>query len=159
MSSVIKFMKVRPDAVLPIIATEGSAGFDLAWCPSEEGKRGLINGNSIALDSSGTSYEPHHTFETGIAAAIPKGFVGLVFSRSGHGFHANVRLANCVGVIDSDYRGEIRAKMTIDSGFHRFQIGERVAQLVVVPYLSVAEEVTAFEMTERGEKGYGSTGK
>ena len=85
----------------------------------------------------------------------------LVFSRSGHGFTYGVRLSNCVGVIDSDYRGEIKVAMHND-GFSGYmvQTGERIAQAMLVPALRCTlKEVDVLSETLRGEGGFGSTGK
>lgn len=152
---IILFKKLRPDAVIPQRASDGAAGFDLSWCPdmTQHGTR-----KEVAMDSEGTSYEPAHTFDTGIAVSIPKGYVGLVFSRSGHGFFKNVRLSNCVGVIDSDYRGEIKVRLIIDKGYHSFRAGERVAQLVVIPFFCDAIETQSLDETNRDKGGFGSTG-
>lgn len=96
----------------------------------------------------------------GVAVEIPHGYVGLVFGRSGLGAKHGVTLANSVGVIDEDYRGEIKAAM-INRGGEAFTIspGDRICQLVLVPY-AAAElcEVAELGDTERGEGGYGSTG-
>lgn len=102
--------------------------------------------------------------DTGIKLAIPEGWCGLVFSRSGHGFNHGVRLANCVGVIDSDYRGNIKIKLHNDSKVpYTIQEFERVAQIMFVqcPQFTF-EQVTDVEVefeTERGAGGFGSTGK
>ena len=97
----------------------------------------------------------------GLAVEIPHGHVGLIFGRSGLGMKYGVTLANSVGVIDEDYRGELKAAV-INHGAEAYTIepGDRICQLVLVPY-SAAEltEVEALEDTERGAGGYGSTGK
>lgn len=141
----LKVKRLHPDAVLPSRATDGSAGYDLTTIES-------------------ATFSDNHVFSTGIAVQIPENHVGLVFSRSGMGFKQNLRLANSVGVIDCDYTGEVKVKLTHDSGvpnkFRSIKAGERIAQMVIVPFLSLkVEEVAELEATERGEKGYGSTGK
>lgn len=97
---------------------------------------------------------------TGVAVEIPEGYVGLVFPRSGLAGKRGMTLRNCVGVIDSGYRGEVRAPLynTTDA-YHRITVGERVCQLVVVPY-ETCECVAVDELTEseRGDGGFGSTG-
>lgn len=143
----IKFKKLCPEAVAPRQGTPGSAGFDLtataAWLES--------NTKMVKCN-------------TGIAVEIPKGYVGLVFPRSSICRTVN-RLSNCVGVIDSDYRGEITAVFDVlprDFGFrpNSYRAGDRFAQLVIVPIPKVEYvEVEELTPTERGAGGYGSTGK
>src|SRR5690606_29317518 len=101
---------------------------------------------------------------TGLSFEIPEGHVMLIFSRSGHGFKNNIRLANCVGVIDADYRGEVMVKLTHDRRFGDFDFpvepGDRIAQVMVIPFPRVTfEEVEELSSTERGEGGFGSTGQ
>lgn len=95
----MKIKKLHPAAVVPTYGTEGAACFDLYAVQPEAEIR--------VVDTA--------TVRTGLAFEVPQGFVMLVFSRSGHGFKNDVRLANCVGVIDSDYRGELMVKLTNDS--------------------------------------------
>lgn len=137
----IKIKKLSKEAVTPSYATDGSGAFDLTCTNS-----------SVVL--------PHGFFHTGLAFEIPKGSVMLLFSRSGHGFAKDIRLANCVGVIDSDYRGEVKIKLANDGvHFQKFNAGERIAQAIVIPVPQVEFEVTEeLEETERGEGGFGSTG-
>ena len=141
----VMFKKLHEDAKMPEYATEGAAAFDLFAC-----------GESVQFAKRGESM----VFSTGIACAVPAGFVMLVFSRSGHGFKHGVRLANCVGVIDSDYRGEIKVKLTCDGDKAvTFKPGDRVAQAMIVPCPKVTLlEVEELDETERGEGGFGSTG-
>lgn len=97
---------------------------------------------------------------TGLKPEVPEGYVALIYSRSGHGFKNDVRLANCVGVIDSDYRGEIKVKLTND-GNEGFVVsaGDRVAQMMIVPAVQATFEVQEnLTSTVRGENGFGSTG-
>jgi dUTP pyrophosphatase len=106
------------------------------------------------------------TCETGLAFEIPQGNVMLIFGRSGHGFKDNVRLSNCVGVIDADYRGEVKVKLTCDIDTEDtmpplfVRPGDRVAQAIILPYEKV-EFIEADELTdtERGTGGFGSTGQ
>lgn len=142
----IKIKRTRPGAVLPQRATGGSAGYDL----------------SAALDAP-VSVEMGATaaIPTGIAIQLDPGTVGLVFGRSGLGTKHGVTLSNSVGVIDSDYRGEIQVSLTCR---HRegytVHPGDRIAQLVIVPVLTPAVvEVDQLEETQRGAGGFGSTGK
>src|SRR5690606_14138784 len=95
------------------------------------------------------------TFATGLAFEVPPGWVMLIFSRSGHGFNSNTRLANCVGVIDSDYRGEVKVKLTSDGGFLKVYDGDRIAQAMLVPAVAVQlVEVDKLSATDRGEGGF-----
>lgn len=101
------------------------------------------------------------TFGTGLFFEVPQGKVLLVFSRSGHGFNNNIRLSNCVGVIDSDYRGELKVKLTKDSIFSLFSInkGDRIAQAMLVDSNQVQFEIVEeLSETKRGVGGLGSTG-
>ncbi len=107
--------------------------------------------------------EPHetHMIGTGIAVAIPEGYFGGIFARSGLSAKEGLRPANCTGVVDADYRGEIKVALHNDSEERRVvQPGQKIAQMVVMPFLSVEfEEVTELDETERGKGGFGSTGK
>lgn len=125
----------------PTYATKGAACFDIHAI--EEGLVGAIP----------------KIFRTGLAFEIPEGNAMLVFSRSGYGFSKDIRLSNCVGVIDSDYRGELKIKLVAD-GVHinRFMPGDRIAQAMIVPVPQVSFIVGELSDTERGEGGFGSSG-
>ena len=140
----VKVKKLHPDAVIPKYATEGAACFDLHTLTS-----------SVVYMTNSTA------FPTGLSFEIPPGYVMLVYSRSGHGFKNGIRLSNCVGVIDSDYRGELIVKLHNDGNNHMpITKGDRIAQAMVVPVHTVElEEVNELSDTERGEGGFGSTGK
>lgn len=162
----LKIKKMHPDAVIPSYATSGSACFDL--CAVD------INGYTMAehaiLQKAGHHYdsvllEPGSsaTFRTGLAFEVPPGWSMLIFSRSGHGFKQGIRLANSVGVIDADYRGEVLVRLTCDVGnmFGSFRVrpGDRIAQAMLVPASHVEMiEVDDLSQTDRGELGFGSTG-
>ncbi len=111
------------------------------------------------------SYDLHpgHTqiMSTGLKFEVPNGYVLLVYSRSGHGFKHNIRLANCVGVIDSDYRGELKVAITNDGmSKHFFESGTAIAQGMLLPVPSVRFElVEELSSTDRGTNGFGSTDK
>lgn len=143
MQTKIKF--VNPMAMMPRFATEKSAGADLVAC----------------LDKDVVIYPGARTLiPTGVAVALPKDSVGLVFGRSGLAKNNGITLANGVGVIDEDYRGEIGV-MLINNGRDPFTVenGMRIAQLVVMPRLPVQlVKVDQLNDTERGEGGFGSTG-
>lgn len=136
----IKYKKLSALAKEPTYATDGSGCFDL-YC---------------------AAFGPEYVFQTGISFEIPPGFVMLVFSRSGHAFKHNVRLANCVGVIDSDYRGELMIKLYPDRTnlpVLDIHVGDRIAQAMIIPIQKIGfDEVEELDYTDRGDKGFGSTG-
>ena len=142
----VQIKRLSPTAVLPSRGSAQAAGYDL--CADLE--KDLI-------------IPPHETrmVHTGLAAAIPDGYFGAVFARSGLAARESLRPANCVGVCDSDYRGEYMVAIHNDSEESRTIVpGERIAQLVVLPYLPVFfEEVSVLPETARGAGGFGSTGK
>ncbi len=139
----LKLQRIHRRARLPEYATEGAACFDL-HC--------VEYGDVPFLGST--------TFRTGLIVEVPEGHVMLIFSRSGHGFKHDLRLSNCVGVIDSDYRGEVAVKIANDSRTtFSFEPGDRIAQAMIVqiPRVEIVEADTLTE-TARGAAGFGSTG-
>lgn len=137
-------IKVTKPEYTPTRAHEGDAGLDLRATETT-----LIQSGEIKA------------IPTGVHAEIPPGYVGLLFARSGNAAKKGLCLANGVGVIDSGYRGEIKALMTNFSPFTRgVEDGERIAQLlimpIVIPDIEIAEEL---DETDRGEGGFGSTGR
>lgn len=147
----LKVKKLHAAAILPKYATDGAACFDL---------------HAVAPDEWAIYPTVPTTVRTGLSFEIPTGYVMLIFSRSGHGFKHDTRLANCVGVIDSDYRGEVMVKLTRDPNADtpiaplRFRHGDRIAQAMVVPYPRVEFiEADSLTDTERGAGGFGSTGQ
>lgn len=140
----VKIKKLSQDAILPRYATDGSGCFDLFYKEDYEEEFDLV------LEVS-----------TGLSFEIPEGYVMLVFSRSGHGFKHDVRLSNCVGVIDSDYRGEVKVKLRGDEYNNLdFKYGDAVAQAMIVPIPKVSFiEMQSLSETARGEGGFGSTDK
>lgn len=140
----LKVKRLHDDAVMPEFATNGSAGFDL-----------------VAVNKATVYGQFATTIDTGLAFEIPRGHALLIFSRSGHGFTHGLRLCNSVGLIDSDYRGEVKVKLHNDS--HRDFVvnpGDRIAQAVLVPIPRVSlVEVYELSDTERGAGGFGSTGR
>lgn len=139
---VLKVKRLHADAILPKYQTPGSACFDL---------HALTEQSRVVSFSS--------IFRTGFAVEVPPGYVMKVFSRSGHGFNNDVRLANCVGVIDSDYRGELMVKLTADGLAFVVEPGDRIAQAMLVPVEQWAlTEVDELCETVRGAGGFGSTG-
>jgi dUTP pyrophosphatase len=102
---------------------------------------------------------------TGLAFEVPEGWALMIYSRSGHGFKSNTRLANCVGVIDSGYTGEVMVKLTMDDQYKDPEIdlfirpGDRIAQAMLVQVPRVTFEVVEqLSISERGDAGFGSTG-
>lgn len=141
----VKVKRLYDSAILPTYATDGSGCFDIYT---------MLNGD--------TDYNKPHTYSTGLAFEIPEDYVMLIFSRSGHGFKNDVRLSNCVGVIDSDYRGELKVKLTCDKIGWGLEVnaGDRIAQGMIIPVAKVSfEEVSELSDTVRGTKGFGSSGK
>lgn len=156
----VKIKKLHPDAVIPAYAKAGDAGMDLTAV-------------SVKIDEYGNI-----CYGTGLAFEIPEGYVGLVFPRSSN-CKKDIILTNCVGVIDSGYRGEVSFKYkpmlnhallvyendgdyatchTTDCSM--FKKGERVGQIIIMPYPQIEfEEVQELSETERGTKGYGSSGE
>lgn len=151
----VKVKKLRASAVLPAYETPGAACFDIRARAQHQSAHEDERG--VAMWGGGT-----RVFETGLAFEIPEGHVMLVFSRSGHGFKHATRLANCVGVIDSDYRGELLVKLHCDkdqASPATFIDGDRVAQGLVLPIERVQFDlVDELGATERGTGGFGSTG-
>ena len=130
---------------MPFYATEGSAGFDLSAYLDQ----------SITLMPSERALIP-----TGLALQIPEGYAGLVYARSGLAIKSGITLSNCVGVIDSDYRGEVKVGL-VNLSDKPFTIhdGDRVAQLVLTPVVQAEIETTdEISETQRGDGGFGSTG-
>ena len=102
-----------------------------------------------------------HTFSTGLAFEIPDGYQIMIFSRSGHGFNHDSRLSNCVGIIDQDYKGEVKVRLSVDYPTKDLIIkhGDRIAQAQLVPVTKAAfHEVSELSDSERGTGGFGSTG-
>ena len=143
----IKIKKLYKDAMIPSRGSEQAAGYDLYAC---------LGGFEECEISPNTTMK----IGTGIAAEIPEGYFGAVFARSGLATKKGLRPANCVGVVDSDYRGEIMVALhNDDKEPQTIQAYERIAQLVILPYLNVSfTEVNELSDTERGEGGFGSTG-
>ncbi len=142
----ISIVRLTDSAKLPDRGSAYAAGYDLFADITKE-----------------VTIEPHATMMigTGLAMEIPEGYFGGVFARSGLSAKEGLRPANCVGVVDSDYRGEIKVALHNDGEVARvITPSEKIAQLVVVPFLSVNfNEVSNLSDTARGEGGFGSTGK
>ena len=143
----IKIKKVNPNAKIPTRGSDQAAGYDLYAC----------------LDTENITIPAHQTVKvpTGISMAIPEGYFGAIFARSGLAAKQGLRPANCVGVIDSDYRGEFMVMLHNDTDEPKtVENHDRVAQLVVMPFMSVEfQETDSLDETQRGSGGFGSTGK
>ncbi len=147
METKLKFKKLNEAAALPARATPGSAGYDLRVCCGEEG---------VSLAPMERKLVP-----TGLAMELPgENTVGLVFARSGTALNAGLAMANGVGVIESDYRGEVQAPMVnLSAETVVLRHGERIAQLLVMPVLTPeVAECEELSGTARGAGGFGSTG-
>lgn len=141
----VKIQYLSQKATQPEYATDGSAGMDLTAAMEQP----------VVLKVGGRAMIP-----TGIAMQIPQGYGGFIFPRSGLAYKKGISMANCVGVIDSDYTGEIKVVLHNISG-HDYTVnpGDRVAQLVFLPVPQAElEEVDELEETRRGSGGFGSTG-
>lgn len=141
----VKIKKLFPEAKLPTYGSEHAAGADLY----------ALSDHDIRIGPKETAI-----IHTGLAAEIPAGYVGLIYARSGLATRKGLAPANKVGVIDSDYRGEIRVALHNHSKYEQcVQPGERVAQLVIAPYFEADfEETDTLSDTDRGAGGFGSTG-
>lgn len=139
----IKVAKIHERAKLPVYATVGSACADVSTV------------ESVMVPAGGTA-----VISTGLCFEIPDGFCIKAHSRSGHGFKFGVRLANCTGIIDSDYRGELKLKLKNDSNAPlNIVAGERIAQIEVAEVIQGSfVEASTLSTTVRGDGGFGSTG-
>ena len=137
----VKIKKLHKDAVVPKYAKNGDAGLDLT-----------------AISEVWNEDNTMVTYDTGLSIEIPEGYVGLLFPRSSIS-KTSLILSNSVGVIDSGYRGSIMCKYRYsDEGFI-YDIGDRIGQLIIIPYPQIEfEEVEELSETERGAGGYGSSG-
>ena len=142
----VKIKKLHPNAVKPKYAKESDAGMDLVATE-------IISETPSQI-----------TYGIGLAIEIPDGMVGLIFPRSSIR-KTRLQLSNSVGVIDSGYRGELQATFnkihtTIENQKNDYKVGDRVAQIMIIPHPDIQfEEADKLSNTERGEGGFGSTGK
>ena len=139
----VKIKKLHPDAVIPKYAKPGDAGMDLTatWMEFDHENKIITYGTSIAME-------------------IPKGYVGLIYPRSSV-YKKSMALANHVGVIDSGYRGEIMFKYRVlnDDWQDIYDVGDRIGQIIITPYPQIHfSEVNDLSDSQRGGRGYGSTG-
>ena len=143
----VKIKKLTEDAIIPFYATDGSAGMDVTAVSMEYDK-----------------FNDCYIYHTGLAFQLPKGYVMLIFPRSSNR-KTNYYLANHVGVLDSDYTGELmvvykcRDSKHVDLQIPPYKVGDRVAQIIILPYPEIDfDEVEELDKTERGSGGFGSTG-
>lgn len=142
----IKVKKLKPGATVPTMGSKFAAGADLYSAEDAD----------VVIGPGETKF-----IGTGLAMEIPEGYVGLAYARSGLACKRGLAPANKVGVVDSDYRGEIKVALhNHGKEAQTVEKGERIAQMVIAPYLSVNyEEADELSETERGEGGFGSTGR
>ena len=141
----MKIKRLKDNAIVPTKGSQHAAGYDL-------------------YSTETVTIRPHETvlIGTGWAMEFPIGYFGAIFARSGLATKEGLRPANCVGVIDSDYRGEVKVALHNDSNDLRtIAKGDRIAQLIIMDYYFVSdfEEVNILSDTSRGEGGFGSTGQ
>jgi dUTP pyrophosphatase len=141
----VRIKKLSENAVIPTYAKDGDAGMDLV-------ATSVISENDTQI-----------TYGIGLALEIPNGFVGLIFPRSSVR-KTRLMLSNCVGVVDSGYRGELQAtfnKVNQNSiAENDYTVGDRIAQIMIIPHPPIEfEEADELSDTERGDGGFGSTGK
>ena len=139
----VRIKKINPSAVIPTYAKEGDAGMDLVATK-------IISNTTVDV-----------TYGTDLAMEIPNGFVGLVFPRSSIRKYELI-LSNSVGVIDSGYRGELQATFKKENGLDSlaYKVGDKIAQIMIIPYPPIEFDVVdELSDTERGDGGFGSTGK
>ena len=144
---LLKIKKVSDNAIIPKAATGGSAGMDLYSCID----------NDIVIKAGERVLVP-----TGIAIALPdNSYVAYIYARSGLAIKSGITLSNCVGVVDSDYRGEVKVGLiNLSDKDYTVTPGERIAQMVIAPVIMPEiEEVDELDETERNAGGFGSTGK
>ena len=142
----IRIKKLRENAVVPVYGTEFAAGADLYAAVDEP----------VIIEAGETRLIP-----TGLAFEIPEGYAGFVYARSGMASKRNLAPANKVGVIDSDYRGEVMTALHNHGKTPQtVEVGERIAQIVIAPYIT-ANFILSYSLddTDRGEGGFGSTGR
>lgn len=144
---IVKVKKLDARAMLPTYGSSQAAGADVY---------ALLQSDSLEIGAGETVL-----IGTGLSLEIPEGYVGLVYARSGLATKKGLAPANKVGVIDSDYRGELKVALYNQSGrAQTIAAGERIAQLVIAPYLTASfEEAAELSDTARGAGGFGSTGK
>ena len=142
----VRIRKLNENAIIPLRGSNQAAGYDLYACVD----------TPVNIPAHCTEKIP-----TGLAIEIPDGYFGGIFARSGLATKHGLRPSNCCGVVDSDYRGNVIVALHNDSNIpKRIEKGDRIAQLVIIPYLEATfNEVDELNGTERGSGGSGSTGR
>lgn len=140
----VKVKKLLPNAVLPQRMTDGAAGFDLTAATQK-----------FRQEYTGPVFE----YDTGLAFEIPPGHVGLLFPRSSVTTKTSLSLGNCVGVLDSDYRGPVKFQFRNTGPGKKYEVGDRIGQIIVLPIPEVEFLEGELSDSVRGEGGHGSTGK
>lgn len=148
MSFEVKFVRLRDGAQPPSRGSDFAAGYDLYACMDNSNEVTLWPGKTVKIG-------------TGLSIQPPPGYFGAIFARSGLATKQGLRPSNCVGVCDEDYTGEYIVPLYNDSDhYHTVHNGDRIAQLVFLPYLNIEfNEVESLDETVRGADGFGSTGK
>jgi dUTP diphosphatase len=144
---LVRVKKLNENAVIPKYATPGSAAMDLTAVSEKR----VVDGSVTYLE-----------YSTGLAIEIPPGHVGLLFPRSSISSNTTLMLNNSVGVLDSDFRGEVtfRFKTLAAGATKKYNVGDRIGQILILPIPSIEfEAVTELTPTQRGEGGYGSSGR
>lgn len=139
---IVKIKKLALNAIIPSYAKEGDAGMDLT---------------AISVESDPNGF--YTEYGTGLAMEIPEGYAGLIFPRSSASKTSQIQ-ANCVGVIDSGYRGEIKVRLKeLGNPSKLYQVGDRIAQIIIMPVPQIIfQETDQLSDTVRGDGGFGSTG-
>ena len=140
----MRFVQLHPNFKLPVRSSVEAGGLD------------------VFMPIAGVAKQEKELIGLGFKAAVPKGHVAFILPRSGVGAKHGIEVTNTVGVIDSDYRNEWFASIKVKPGFpdYKWEVNDRLLQLVIVPVADVSPElVDELESTERGEGGFGSTGK
>lgn len=143
-SRLIKYQRLNDLAIEPTRGSAEAAGYDLY----------------AAIDSP-IAIPAHVTIKigTGLAFELPEGTFGAIFARSGLATKQGLRPANCTGILDSDYRGEVIVALHNDTDVEKvIQPGDRIAQMILIPYIPMRFEITELSETSRGDNGFGSTG-
>ena len=143
----VKIKKIKNTAIIPTKSTTYAAGLDLYACLESESIQ-ILPQTNVKIG-------------TGLSFELPDGYMSLIFARSGIATKESLRPANCVGIIDSDYRGEYIVPLFNDSNKTKtVKNNERIAQLVILPYPEISfTEVDELSSTTRGKNGFGSSGK
>jgi len=140
----VKIKKLVSEAIIPQYSKPGDAGLDLV---------------ATYIKIEDHQNYGYYEYGTGLALEIPEGYAGLIFPRSSIS-NTGMILTNSVGVIDSGYRGEVRVRFKYVKGTKSYEVGDKIAQLIIIPYPIVEfEEVEELSNTDRGDGGFGSTGK